>query len=164
MEVEPEILSEATPDDAESLTSRLDPDTMANEQTWPTEDEMQTDRTEGVKISSLPAAKWGTTPKVIKKVPKGTSTYQAAWITDDDQEDNDDDAWETTSAEDDAKMDEDEVIKDDPAMGFGHEDDEGQEMVDMTQEDIDSESKKSVKFEDLDMDEENDQSVFPYIA
>lgn len=51
---------------------------MANEQTWPTEEE----------LNSAPAAQEEATRKV-KRVPKGTSAYQAAWIFDDDDEEDD---------------------------------------------------------------------------
>ena len=47
------------------------PDEMEGEQTWPTEEELM-------------AA--GKAQKKKKKVPKGTSEYQAAWILDDDED------------------------------------------------------------------------------
>lgn len=53
------------------------PDLLANEQTWPTEEEMmgaQDAETEDLQ-------------KRVKRVPKGTSAYQAAWIFDDDDDD-----------------------------------------------------------------------------
>lgn len=65
---------------ADDLTSHNVPDLLANEQTWPTEEEMM----------SAPAQAEGSQRKV-KRVPKGTSAYQAAWIVDDD-DDNDIDA------------------------------------------------------------------------
>ena len=88
MDIEPTLLAERTPDDADSLVSTNEPDTMANEQTWPTEEEMaDAPANNGAVIPDAPA---GTTPKRIKRVPKGTSEYQAAWILDDDDEDGDD--------------------------------------------------------------------------
>lgn len=44
---------------------------MDAEQTWPTEEE-------------LTQAKANQKRKILKKVPKGTSEYQAAWIPDED--------------------------------------------------------------------------------
>ena len=49
---------------------------MDAEQTWPTDEE-------------LAAAETPTTKKITKRVPKGTSEYQAAWISDDEQDEND---------------------------------------------------------------------------
>jgi hypothetical protein len=43
MAVEPAVLSVPDPEDADSLVSSNDPDDMQNEQTWPTEEEMQDD-------------------------------------------------------------------------------------------------------------------------
>ncbi|AFR95500.2 pre-rRNA-processing protein TSR1 [Cryptococcus neoformans C23] len=65
-------------EDADDLTATNIPDLLANEQTWPTEEEMagSTERT-----VEEPVVK-----KRVKRVPKGTSAYQAAWIVDDDEE------------------------------------------------------------------------------
>jgi len=82
-------------EDADSLASTNIPDDDEfgmDEQTWPTEEEMASapaalaarDRSE-----MPPPARPGTTPK-LKKVAKGTSAYQAAWII--DEEDDDDDS------------------------------------------------------------------------
>lgn len=60
------------------------PDLLANEQTWPTEED----------FNSAPAAQEedsGAAKPRVKRVPKGTSAYQAAWIVDDDDGDDDDD-------------------------------------------------------------------------
>jgi pre-rRNA-processing protein TSR1 len=90
-------------DDADSLASTNIPDEDEfgmDEQTWPTEEEMASapaalaarDRAD-----MPPPARPGTTPK-LKKVAKGTSAYQAAWIIDEDDDaedsgaDSDDDA------------------------------------------------------------------------
>lgn len=51
----------------ESLISENVPDPMDAEQTWPTEEEMEE-----------------CTVKKVKKIPKGMSEYQAAWIPDED--------------------------------------------------------------------------------
>jgi pre-rRNA-processing protein TSR1 len=90
IEVEPVILAEPDPESADSLISTNDPDDLANEQTWPTEEEMK-GLDQGAGGASLPDARSGTTPKRIKRIPKGMSEYQAAWIVDSDEEDDEGD-------------------------------------------------------------------------
>ncbi|KAH9083911.1 ribosome biogenesis protein tsr1 [Lactarius deliciosus] len=70
---------------ADSLVSSNDPDDMQNEQTWPTEEEMQDDSPRILTGEILPEGAPGTTPRAIRRVPKGTSAYQAAWIGDVDE-------------------------------------------------------------------------------
>ncbi|XP_043261297.1 pre-rRNA-processing protein TSR1 homolog [Colletes gigas] len=65
------ILERANPEKQESLESENVPDPMDVEQTWPTEEE-------------LAQAAVARKQKILKKVPKGTSEYQAAWIPDED--------------------------------------------------------------------------------
>ncbi|XP_052893225.1 pre-rRNA-processing protein TSR1 homolog [Anopheles moucheti] len=65
------------------------PNEMDAEQTWPTEEEIAASRDENKK-------------KIIKRVPKGMSDYQASWIPDIVEEDEDDDD------EDDDEDDDDE--------------------------------------------------------
>lgn len=67
------FLEHADPKKQESLESENIPDPMDAEQTWPTEEE-------------LTQAKANQKRKILKKVPKGTSEYQAAWIPDEDGE------------------------------------------------------------------------------
>lgn len=80
-------------DDADDLAATNVPDDeelLLGEQTWPTEEEMAQGgtRREG---EMLPPALPGTTPRrVVRRVPKGTSAYQAAWIIDDDEEEGED--------------------------------------------------------------------------
>jgi len=59
-----------------SLAFEAESDPMNNdqEQTWPTTEELEKAQTEQNQIK--------------KRVPKGTSEYQAAWILSDDEEDN----------------------------------------------------------------------------
>ena len=86
MDIEPQLLAEPDASSADSLVSSNDPDDMANEQTWPTEEEMRSASHE--RSDAIPDAKAGTTPKTVRKVPKGTSEYQAAWIVDESDEDD----------------------------------------------------------------------------
>ena len=140
MEVEPVLLAEPHASDVESLVSRNDPDFLENEQTWPTDDEMQC----GVEcVEEIPDAKEGTTPKRVRKVPRGMSTYQAAWIIDDDEDEEDEDKDGFGDSGADLREGEDELLQDVPADA--HE--------------IESTSPKDDAFEDLDMEEENNQWV-----
>ncbi|XP_076756814.1 tsr1 ribosome assembly factor [Xylocopa sonorina] len=67
------VVERADPEKQESLESENVPDPMDAEQTWPTEEEL---------ADAAAAQK----KKIVKKVPKGTSEYQAAWIPDEDGE------------------------------------------------------------------------------
>ena len=141
IEIEPVVLAEPDPESADSLISTNDLDDLGNEQTWPTEGEMNgLDQAAGE--VSMPDAKDGTTPRRIKRIPKGMSEYQAAWIVDSDEE-NDEEGHEG-GASDSASMD---------AEGHG-----GEEEVMAMDELMEVESKKSVvAFQDLDMEEETQQ-------
>lgn len=123
---------------------------MANEQTWPTEEELTSARS--IDRNTLPDAPQGTTPKAVKRVPKGTSEYQAAWIVaDDDDGDNDDINDEEAGGE---NGDENRGATDTP--------EEEDELVDLTMDDdqeMEIESRKEVHFEDLDGEEEQKQCV-----
>lgn len=75
-------------DDADSLASTNIPDEDdfgMDEQTWPTEEELASAPAALRERAEMPPppARPGTTPK-LKKVAKGTSAYQAAWIIDDE--------------------------------------------------------------------------------
>lgn len=162
--MEPQILSERT-NDGDSLTSRLDPDTLQNEQTWPSEEEMQgldgASSTAGG--SSIPPALAGTTPKAVRKVkvPKGTSAYQAAWIVDEEDDEDDDDGY----ASDDAASGSEEEMEEIDPDGFkvpkvplhANGDDDDEDVASTS-------SKRSIAFEDLDMEEEGKQYVSHFLA
>jgi pre-rRNA-processing protein TSR1 len=143
IETEAVILAEPDSESADSLISTNDPDDLTNEQTWPTEEEME-GVDQGVGGASLPDAKAGTTPKHIKRIPKGMSDYQAAWIVDSDE---DDEGVEEGGEGDVASMD---------AEGL---DEEGEEEKENAMDELmELESKKSVvAFQDLDMEEETQQ-------
>lgn len=66
------LLEKANPAKQESLITENVPDPMDAEQTWPTAEEISEAED---KMSKK---------KIVKKVPKGTSEYQAAWIPDSD--------------------------------------------------------------------------------
>lgn len=74
------------PDDRiRSLVSENEPDIMEGEQTWPTDQEIA-EADQRVAEQRAAAAK-----RRLVKVPKGTSAYQAAWITNSDDEDHEED-------------------------------------------------------------------------
>ena len=121
---------------ADDLTATNTPDTMLNEQTWPTEEELAEGERRGGPSE----------PKRVKRVPKGTSAYQAAWIVDDDDEEDDDD-------DEDDEMDEDEAL--DEADGL--EEDEEEET-----EEIELDSKRDEGHRDLD-DEQEEREYAEYL-
>jgi pre-rRNA-processing protein TSR1 len=142
MAVEPTVLSEPDPEDADSLVSSNDPDDMQNEQTWPTEEDMQNDSSRKlVEDTQLPDADPGTTPRTVRRVPKGTSEYQAAWIIDEDDE-------------------EDEGRRDGDGGAQNENTEELVEVPDHPEVEMEVEdSGKDVAFQDLEEEEENKQSV-----
>ncbi|XP_051891779.1 pre-rRNA-processing protein TSR1 homolog [Pristis pectinata] len=74
MEEEVKVLMKADCSKQESLESEVVPDPMEGEQTWPTEEELR-EADDALKESR----------KIVRRVPKGTSDYQAAWILDDEE-------------------------------------------------------------------------------
>ncbi|XP_021067696.1 pre-rRNA-processing protein TSR1 homolog isoform X1 [Mus pahari] len=75
MEEDLKVLMKADPDQRETLQTEVIPDPMEGEQTWPTEEELD-EADDLLKPRS----------RVVKKVPKGTSSYQAEWILDEGDE------------------------------------------------------------------------------
>ncbi|KAG6820822.1 hypothetical protein H0H93_011116 [Arthromyces matolae] len=139
MDIEPTLLAEPNADDADSLVSSNDPDDLANEQTWPTEEEMN-GNVEFEETSIPDVAENVANSKHARRVPKGTSAYQASWILDESDEDDDEDVGGKDEAEE-VEMEE-----------FPAEED----MQDMPVDD-DMESERKVTFEDLDNEEEERQ-------
>jgi pre-rRNA-processing protein TSR1 len=150
MIVEPVVLTVPDPSSADSLVSSNDPDELANEQTWPTEEEMQGVRDPQPR-ADLPDAKTGITPKSVKRIPKGMSEYQAAWIIDsDDGGDEDEDDEEGGDGDGDGSSDaemkavEEDLPEETPAVEEEYE--------------MKAESRKSINFQDLCVEEEAKQS------
>ena len=140
MEIEPITLIEPDPSEVDSLVSSNDPDDLSNEQTWPTEEEMS-GMYENIREAPIPDATESTTPR-IKRVPKGTSEYQAAWIIDESDGDEGDE----------------ETCGDAVEMNASKPNDE-EEMQDLIveDEDLDDNVSKSANFQDLDAEEEERQ-------
>lgn len=139
VEAEPVLLSERVPSSADSLVSTNIADDMANEQTWPTEEEMA-GALQGTGEGEVPDAKKGTTPKRIKRIPKGMTEYQASWIVDESEDE-----------------DQDEELEDRDGEGGRMDEDDEEEMVLDDALDAASERKSVVAFQELDMEEEQKQ-------
>lgn len=105
------MLAESDPALQETLTSTNEVDPMEGEQTWPTEEELAEAEQS---ISSKPRT---------KRVPKGTSDYQAAWILESEEEEEEDDDDESRSNMDDGFAPVDNVSQD----GYECEDDNEEE-------------------------------------
>lgn len=160
MDVEDKVLSERT-DDADDLASVVEVDELAGEQTWPTEEEMRGIGTSGSIIDDSTSGK-----TKRRKVPKGTSAYQAAWLLDDEEVESDEEDLSSTgdAAEDALKNAEDGVAQLKLGSDFGDHDDksnkEDAEEDDEEYEEVaEEQSSKAVAFEDIDMEEEKRQYV-----
>lgn len=95
MEEGAKVLDTADPEKQESLESENIPDPMDAEQTWPTEEEI------------AEAEQERKAKKLVKRVPKGFSDYQSAWIPDCDAEEasGDEEESEYDDAMEDPEMD-----------------------------------------------------------
>lgn len=116
IDAEIRVLSEADPDIQETLISTNEVDPMEGEQTWPTDEELA----EAEKLTS---------PKTrTKRVPKGTSDYQAAWIVESDNEEgsigDDEDDGEDSNMEEYTPVD---AMSQDGSQDGGSDEDESDE-------------------------------------
>nr|XP_019047469.1 pre-rRNA-processing protein TSR1 [Kwoniella bestiolae CBS 10118]OCF26399.1 pre-rRNA-processing protein TSR1 [Kwoniella bestiolae CBS 10118] len=131
-------------ENADDLTAINNPDLMANEQTWPTEEEMAG--------SEVPTAGSSTGEKKrTKRVPKGTSAYQAAWIFDDEDEEDEEEDEDDEDGDMDVSGDELGGI----AEGYGrdvYDDDEEEET-----EEIELDERKEDAHRDLDPEREEEE-------
>ncbi|KAF7731982.1 hypothetical protein EC973_007087 [Apophysomyces ossiformis] len=87
MQEDVQIIDTPNPQEQDDLVAENEPDFMENEQTWPTEEELAEAEE---RVRRMQSGMDEDTPKdgnVKKRVPKGTSSYQAAWIVDDEDED-----------------------------------------------------------------------------
>ena len=166
MDVEIEVLARRNEGEADDLVSTNEVDDLANEQTWPTEEELNTSAV-AAGGESLPDATKGTTPKAVRKVPKGTSAYQAAWLVDEDGDGGSEGEWSDTESD----------SKEKPHLSFNFADGGGakeenvaehEEAVDLPADEEEMEALteevagKAARFEDMDLEEEAKQCVaFP---
>ncbi|CEG62997.1 hypothetical protein RMATCC62417_00215 [Rhizopus microsporus] len=94
MEVDAAVIDTPKPDEQDDLIAENEPDFMDNEQTWPTEEELaEADE----RVRRMQAME---TDGNTKRVPKGTSSYQAAWIVDDDDQNYSEDEFEDEDGND----------------------------------------------------------------
>jgi len=150
----------ATPsDDQVALIVENEVDTLAGEQTWPTEEEMA----DAAKQQSE------NRDKSMKRVPKGTSTYQAAWILDEedsdlgsDDEDEEDDVMDApTLVVPDVDVngeeieDEEEEEEEDIHLGAAEDDEDPKERAIMFAAEL-SARKKQREEDDLEFPDEMD--------
>lgn len=109
MEIE-RVLCKADPAKQTSLQKENIPDVMDAEQTWPTEEEIEMANEETKKSK-----------KIVKRVPKGMSEYQACWIPETREVDDEDD---------DSEEDDDEEEEENEDFMSCEEDDSEAEMQD----------------------------------
>ena len=129
-------------EEADDLVSENEPDPLANEQTWPTEEEMaeaEASMDSDVRRSkedALPPAAPGTTPREIRKHVNADAKkkYQAAWIVesdnedDEDEEDEDEEDEEDDDDDDEDNEDMDEEMDDEAMYGKEANDEEAVEQ------------------------------------
>lgn len=138
-EVEEAVLAVADAARQVPLETQAVPDPMEGEQTWPTEEEL---------------AEAENSAKVKKRVPKGTSSYQAAWIVDsgDEQDDDDDEEDEDGMKAIDERMEEDDdEMESEDGMD---EDDDDLDEEDEEYEDVALEDAAEKYDAGMDLDEE----------
>ena len=163
MDVEIEVLAQRNEGEADNLVSTNEVDDMANEQTWPTEEEL-TASAAAAGGESVPDAKKGTTPKAIRKVPKGTSTYQAAWLVDEDGDGGSEGEWSDTEDDsmerphlsfnfaDGGGAKKENVTEHEEAISLPADEEEMEELTEEV-------GNKAARFEDMDLEEEAKQCV-----
>lgn len=126
MDEDAAVLDTPNPEEQDDLIAENEPDFMDNEQTWPTEEELAEADARVRRMRNLDGD-----DQIKKRVPKGTSSYQAAWIVDDDDADYSD----VEEDEDENMMMEDEEEDDDivkpAASAFPEEDEEDYEEIEM---------------------------------
>ncbi|XP_071442696.1 pre-rRNA-processing protein TSR1 homolog [Hetaerina americana] len=134
------VLHVADPVKQEDLRTENDIDPMEGEQTWPTAEEL------------AEAAQQMAVKKHLKRVPKGTSAYQAAWIPDSDDDDGcgDEKASEVDEMEEDGAPDLLDAMSQEDSDAENGSNDEEYETITVTEGGADPE-----KYDmDLDLDEE----------
>lgn len=140
---------------------------MNNEQTWPTEEEM---KGHGIypffpslwykEITIREFNQWKKARKV-KRVPKGTSAYQAAWIldsdndSDDSERDGDDDDGDDDMVQDEHLDDDDDGVSRKEEQVEGEEEEEYEDLV------LDDHEKKMVEEYNV---EEEEQQLAEFLA
>ncbi|XP_023230293.1 pre-rRNA-processing protein TSR1 homolog [Centruroides sculpturatus] len=121
-----EVLEKADASKQESLDSENVLDPMEGEQTWPTEEEI-------AEVEALQQKKTLKEKILKKKIPKGTSDYQATWIVESDTEDKTDESDDyigdecepfNEKCDSDSCMEEDSIDHNDDGDSGGDDDDD----------------------------------------
>ncbi|KAL9557881.1 hypothetical protein MBANPS3_001190 [Mucor bainieri] len=128
MQEDIEVIDTPKPEEQDDLIAENEPDFMENEQTWPTEEELAEADARVRRMRNLDGEE-----HTKKRVPKGTSSYQAAWIFDDDDAEYSD----VDEDDDDAMMEEEEEDDDvvQPAASAFPDEEEEYEEIDMESKD-----------------------------
>lgn len=142
--VEVRLLDRSDPQKRTSLQSENIPDPMDAEQTWPTEEEIAASQQETKKM------------KLVKRVPKGYSEYQAAWIPDVEEVEDGDTKEDDNMSDDDDDDDDDEDDEDFMSCDNKSFEDECEKRDSDTEEYLDS---VSVSSEAAINDEKYDQQM-----
>jgi pre-rRNA-processing protein TSR1 len=151
------VLHLADPAKQESLQEENVPNPLDAEQTWPTDDELQAaehaqretmgdEGEDGEGEGGGEGRRGGLVlpPRRVKRVPKGTSSYQAAWIIDsasDDDDDDDNDEEEDEGETEKMRLDKDQrrssqrAASEQDAAAAGDGDGDGHEDEDEEEED-----------------------------
>ncbi|KAG0007552.1 hypothetical protein BGZ80_004520 [Entomortierella chlamydospora] len=144
------VLDAPVPGEQDDLAAENEPDLLANEQTWPTEEELMEaeERVKNMDPNEMPEQSFNSTApkKAIRRVPKGTSNYQAAWIVDSDHESDED-----IEDEDD---DEDDHMDDDDLPSARNEENSDEEYENLEVENEESTKNEEVYEDELDNEEE----------
>ncbi|GAB1600743.1 pre-rRNA-processing protein TSR1 homolog [Argonauta hians] len=152
IEIDAKVLDKADESLQTSLVCEVIPDPMEGEQTWPTEEEMSLAEAEN---------------KRMKKVPKGTSAYQSAWILEsDDEQDKEDksDEEEDDEDDDDEYMEAMEELESDSEHGLDSDREDNYDEIEVKDEDtqydetIDVEEEKRMLTK---LREERENELFP---
>lgn len=129
------------------------PDEMDAEQTWPTEDEIAHAQAETKKL------------KLVKRIPKGMSNYQAAWIPDIEEKECEDDEDEDVSDDDDDEenSNEDDFMSCDSNPDSGDEFEQVDNAEDECESVMESEAQANDDKYDLDMDLQEERETWDKI-
>ena len=134
------VLCRAPVDARESLTRENVIDALGGEQTWPTEEELK----------EADIAQRNAAAQKKRRLPKGTSDYQAAWILDDDDDGDGD--------EDDGDDDDDVSLPDlepNVATTGSHDDDDDDDVDDAWQHADGGATEIDIGIDDDDLEEED---------
>ena len=124
----PRILATHDPEEQESLVRVNVPDPGDEEQTWPSEKEL-------LDVEQLLKAQVRR-----RKLPEGTSEYQAAWILDDDEEEGEEEEEEEEQEGQDAMEDDEDEAPDLPPVAATADDEEEEDGIAVDDEEADDEA------------------------